>query len=64
MLRVPPSPTRSAINGSAMENIPLKRIDIGGVTFVQKSSNVLVRTDTHNARNLLRWVFHCLLGVT
>jgi hypothetical protein len=50
MLRVAPSPTSSA----TMENISLKRIDIGGVTFIQKSSDVLVRTDTHNARNLLR----------
>ena len=33
---------------------PLKRIDIGGVTFIQKSKNVLIRTNTHSARNFLR----------
>jgi hypothetical protein len=54
MLRVPLKPTKNAVNESSMESVPLKRIDIGGVTFVQKSPNVLVRTNAHNARSLLR----------
>ncbi|PSN31596.1 hypothetical protein C0J52_22466 [Blattella germanica] len=32
---------------------PVKRIDIGGVTFIQKSKNVLIRTNTHTARNVV-----------
>ncbi|KAJ8866185.1 hypothetical protein PR048_033709 [Dryococelus australis] len=32
---------------------PVTRIDIGGVTFLQKSQNVLIRTDYHRARNIL-----------
>jgi hypothetical protein len=54
LLRVPQSPTKSGINEASMRNVPVKRIDIGGVTFVQKSTNVLIRTNTHNARSLLR----------
>jgi hypothetical protein len=54
MLRVPLTPTESAVNESSMVNEPLKRIDIGGVTFVQKSPNVLVRTNAHDARSFLR----------
>jgi hypothetical protein len=54
MVQVPSSPTRSAVNGSTMENIPLKRIDIGGVTYVQKTPTVLVRTEAHSARSFLR----------
>ena len=60
LLRVSQRPAKSAVNGSSTRNIPLKRIDIGGVTFVQKSTNVLVRTNTHNTRSLLRYVL--LLG--
>jgi hypothetical protein len=56
LLRVPQTATKGAINGSSTRNIALKRIDIGGVTFVQKSTNVLVRTNTHNTRSLLRYV--------
>jgi hypothetical protein len=54
MLRVPPTPTESAVIESSVENVLLKRIDIGGVTFVQKSPDVLVRTNAHNARSFLR----------
>lgn len=32
---------------------PVKRIDIGGVTFIQKSKNVLIRTNTHAARTFV-----------
>ncbi|XP_071449401.1 uncharacterized protein ZC3H3 isoform X2 [Hetaerina americana] len=31
------------------------RVDIGGVTFVKKSSNLLMRTNTHKARSLLSY---------
>jgi hypothetical protein len=60
LLRVPQRTTKSAISGSSTRNPPLKRIDIGGITFVQKSTNVLMRTNTHNTRSLLRYVL--LLG--
>jgi hypothetical protein len=60
LLRVPQRTTNSAVNGSSTSDIPLRRIDIGGVTFVQKSTDVLVRTNTHNTRSLLRYVL--LLG--
>ncbi|XP_049960134.1 uncharacterized protein LOC126480833 [Schistocerca serialis cubense] len=33
--------------------LPLKRVYIGGVTFVQKSSSLLVRTNTHTARSIV-----------
>ena len=60
LLRVPQKTTNSAVSGSSTSIPPLKRIDIGGVTFVQKSTNVLMRTNTHNTRSLLRYVI--LLG--
>jgi len=60
LLRVPQRATDTAISASSTNIPPLKRIDIGGVTFVQKSTNVLIRTNTHNARSLLRYVI--LLG--
>nr|CAD7393126.1 unnamed protein product [Timema cristinae] len=46
-------------DGGLRENMPVKRgartrIDIGGVTFLQKSPNVLIRTETHKARSILR----------
>lgn len=31
----------------------IKRIDIGGLTFVEKSDNTFVRTDIHKTRNYL-----------
>nr|CAD7256715.1 unnamed protein product [Timema shepardi] len=45
-------------DGGLRENMPFKRgartrIDIGGVTFLQKSPNVLIRTETHKARSIL-----------
>nr|CAD7426346.1 unnamed protein product [Timema monikensis] len=45
-------------DGGLRENMPVKRgartrIDIGGVTFLQKSPNVLIRTETHKARSIL-----------
>nr|CAD7195530.1 unnamed protein product [Timema douglasi] len=45
-------------DGGSRENMPVKRgartrIDIGGVTFLQKSPNVLIRTETHKARSIL-----------
>jgi hypothetical protein len=54
MLQVPQRSKKCAVNELPLRNVPLKRIDIGGVTFVQKSTNVLIRTNTHNARSLLR----------
>lgn len=33
----------------------LRRVDIGGVTYVQKSPDVLERTNIHHARTLLRF---------
>ena len=33
----------------------LDRVDIGGVTFTRRNDNTLVRTNTHYARNLLRY---------
>lgn len=60
MLRVPQRSKKPGFNELPLRNLPLKRIDIGGVTFVQKSTNVLVRTNTHNARSLLRWVWLCV----
>ncbi|PNF17491.1 hypothetical protein B7P43_G17634 [Cryptotermes secundus] len=53
MVRAAVKPTKSGVNEPSMANVPLKRIDIGGVTFVPKSPNVLVRTNAHNARNYL-----------
>nr|CAD7439987.1 unnamed protein product [Timema bartmani] len=49
---------RIPADGGLRENVPLKRgartrIDIGGVTFLQKSPNVLIRTETHKARSIL-----------
>lgn len=33
------------------------RVDIGGVTFTRRNDNTLVRTNTHYARNILRYLF-------
>lgn len=43
------------INNSVKDgkSLPLKRVYIGGITFVQKSSSLLVRTNTHTARNIV-----------
>lgn len=35
--------------------LSIARVDIGGVTFTRRSDNTLVRTNTHYARNLLRY---------
>ncbi|XP_046390722.1 uncharacterized protein LOC124159154 [Ischnura elegans] len=51
------SSSDSLVKGSL--NVPtqysFRRVDIGGVTFIKKSSNVLMRTNTHKARSLLSY---------
>jgi hypothetical protein len=54
MLQVPQGLTESASNESSMKNVPLKRIDISGGTFVQEPVDVLIRTNAHNARSPMR----------
>ncbi|KAG8228682.1 hypothetical protein J437_LFUL008670 [Ladona fulva] len=53
--RVTPANSSFGKEPSAGPSYSLRRVDIGGVTFVQKSSNVLMRTDTHKARSLLSY---------
>lgn len=36
----------------------IKRIDIGGVTYLPKSNNVLIRTNTHYARYVVNHAKH------
>lgn len=38
-------------------NETLRRIDIGGLTYVAKSQNVYIRTNIHKTRNHLRFLF-------
>ncbi|XP_066998403.2 uncharacterized protein ZC3H3 [Anabrus simplex] len=50
--------TVNTANGNGQQTIPvksnaIKRVDIGGITFVQKSCDLLMRTNTHNTRSLL-----------
>lgn len=47
-----PGDVTHAGNGSKMRS-SISRIDIGGVTFIRRSDNTLVRTNTHFARSLL-----------
>ncbi|XP_069674383.1 uncharacterized protein ZC3H3 isoform X2 [Periplaneta americana] len=53
LVKAPEKVDRSSVNESYERRMPVKRVDIGGVTFIQKSTNVLIRTNTHNARILL-----------
>lgn len=40
----------------------LRRIDIGGLTYMQKTDDTFVRTETHRTRSYLRWERYSILG--
>ncbi|XP_063240197.1 zinc finger CCCH domain-containing protein 3 [Bacillus rossius redtenbacheri] len=53
MRRLEPPRGPGAGAGGRRGSPPVMRVDIGGVTFLQTSRNVLIRTDYHRARSIL-----------
>ena len=41
--------------GENKKSINFKRVDIGGVTYLQKSKNVLIKTNIHRARHIVNY---------
>lgn len=46
---------RQSSNVENKSSLVFKRIDIGGVTYLEKSQNVLIRTNVHQARSIVNY---------